>query len=92
MINSKYPSVQLTISNPSIEDLFKDILNEIKGFEYQITLNVLLSKYKENRDKEFASVYFNSTTKTVIHPKYGLDKSLQEISNRTDNWISEGFG
>ena len=41
IIDSKYPSVQLTISKPSIKDLFKDLLNEIKGFKYQITLKLL---------------------------------------------------
>ena len=50
----------------------------------------MLSKCKENRDTEFATVYFNSTTKTVISPKYGLKKSCQEVFNKIDNWISEG--
>ena len=44
MIHSKDLSVQLTISTPSIEDLFKDLLNEIKGFKHKILLKVLLSK------------------------------------------------
>ena len=34
VINSEDPSVQLTISRPSIKDLFKDLLPEIKGFKY----------------------------------------------------------
>ena len=67
-------------------------MNEIKGFKNQLTLKVLLSKYKENKDLEFAPVYFNSTTKTVIIPKYSLDKSFQEDFSRIDNWISEGSG
>lgn len=41
--------------------------------------NVLLSKYNKNTDKEFAPDYFNSTTKTVIGPKYGLDKYFQKV-------------
>ena len=32
--DSKDPSVQLIISKPSIKDLFKDLLNENKGFKY----------------------------------------------------------
>ena len=71
--------------------MFKDILDEIKGFKYQITLKVLLSKYKENIDREFADVFFNSTTKIVINSKH-RDKSFQEIFNKIDNWISEGSG
>ena len=44
IIDSKNLSGQLTISKPSIEDLFKDLLNEIKGFKRKILLKVLLSK------------------------------------------------
>ena len=79
-------------SKPSIEYLFKDLLDEIKGFEYQITAKVLLRKYKENKDVEFAAVYVNSTTNTVINSKYDLDKSFQEILYRINNWINEGPG
>ena len=62
IIDPKDPSVQLTISKPSIEDLFKSFLSEIKGFKYQITLKVLLSKCKENVEREFEPFHFDSTT------------------------------
>ena len=65
----------------------------MEGFKYQITVATLLSKHKENEDKEYTPVYFNSATKTVINSdKYDLDKSLQEILYRIDNWINEGSG
>ena len=79
IIDSKDLLAQLEASKSSTEDLFKDLLDEIKGFKYQITVKVLLSKYKENGDIEFAPVYFNSATKTVINPEYMLDQSFQEI-------------
>ena len=72
--------------------MFKDFLGEIKGFKYQITLKNLLSKYKENTDRELAPLYFNSTTKTVINCNYMLDKSFQETFKRTDNCISKESG
>ena len=90
-IDSKDPFVQLAASKSSIKDLFEGLLHEIKGFKYQTTVKVLLSKHNENRDIEFAFVYFNFTTKTVINSdKYMLDKSFQEILYRVDNWINEG--
>ena len=49
IINSKDVSIQL-ISKSSIEDFFKDLLNEIKN---QITPNVSLSKYKKKKKKKF---------------------------------------
>ena len=35
-----------------IKNLLKDLLIEMKGFKYQITMKVLLSKQKENGDTE----------------------------------------
>ena len=34
------PLAQLEASKLSIKDLFKDLLNEMKGFKYQIPVNV----------------------------------------------------
>ena len=80
IINSKDPLVQLKASKSSIKDLFKHFLDEIKGFNYQITVKDLKKKKKkQNRDIEFAPVYFNSATKTVINLKYDLEKSFQEV-------------
>ena len=45
--------VQLEASKSSIKDLFNDLLNETKGFKYQITVKVLLKKYKPNEEIEF---------------------------------------
>ena len=84
--------VQLRASKLSIKDLFKDLLNEIKGFKYQITLAVFLSKIKTDGNAKYSPVFFNSSTKTVINNKYALDQLFQEILYRIDNWINEGSG
>ena len=86
------PLVQLQASKSSIKDLFKDLLNEMKGFKYQITVAVLLSKEKRNGDTEYSSVYFNYLTKTVINSEFSLDKSFQKKLFRIDNLINEGSG
>ena len=92
IIEKKDPIKQLEASKSSIKDLFSDLLNETKGFKYQITVKVLLKKYKLNGEIEFAPVYFNSTTKTVINHKFSLENAFQEILYRIDNWINEGSG
>ena len=63
IVDKKDLIVQLQASASSIKDLFNDLLNEIKGFKYQITVNVLLKKYRSNGKIEFPSVYFNSLAK-----------------------------
>ena len=88
----KDPIKQLEASKSGIKDLFSDILNETKGFKYQITLKVMWKKYKLNEEIEFRTVYLNSTTKTVINHKFSLENDFQEILYRIDNWINEGSG
>ena len=59
--------MQLETSKLSIKILFNDLLNELKGFNYQITVEVLLKKYKHNGEIESRPVFFNSVTKTVTN-------------------------
>ena len=68
--------------------MFNDLLNKIKDFKYQITVKVLLKKYKPNGEIELAPVYFNSSTKTITNHRYELDQSSQEILYRIDAWIN----
>ena len=67
--------------------MFSDILNETKGFQYQITLKVTLKKYKPDGK---IRIYFNATTKTVINQKFGLGNAFPEDLYLFDIWISEG--
>ena len=72
--------------------MFSDLLNETKGFKYQITVKVLLKKYNHNKEIEFAPVYFNSFTKTVLNHRFKLENSFQEILYMIDVWINNGSG
>ena len=92
IVDKKDLIVQLEASMSSIKDLFIDLLNETRGFKYQITVKGLLKIYKPNGEIEFTPVYFNSSTKTVINHKYKLNKSFQEILHIVDAWINRGPG
>ena len=92
IVDKKDLIVQLEATKSSVKDLFNDLLNETKGCKYQITVKVLLKKYKSNGEIEFAPVYFNSSTKTIINHRYKLDQSFQEILYRIDAWINRGSG
>ena len=72
--------------------MFNNLLNETKGFKYQITVKVLLKKYKHNGKIEFEPVYFNSLRKTVINHTFRLESSFQEILYMIDVWINNGSG
>ena len=87
----KDPIKQLEASKSIIKDLFSNILNETKGFKYQITLKVTLKRYKR-AEIEFSKVYFNSITKIVINHRLSLENAFQEILCRIDNGIRKGSG
>ena len=84
--------IQLKSSEISLKKLFKDLLIELKGFKYQITLTVLLSKAKSIDIIEYPTAYLNSLTKTVIGDKFYLDQCFNEIIFRLENWISYSSG
>ena len=44
IIEKKDPILQLKTSKLSIKNLFSNLLNEIKGFKYHITVKILLKK------------------------------------------------
>ena len=48
----------------------------MKGFKYQISVKMLISKEKENENREYSSVFFNSVTKTVINSECNLSRSF----------------
>ena len=75
LVEKKDPIKQLEASKSSIKDLLGDLLSETKGFKYHITLKVMLKKYKST-EIEFAPVYFNSTTKTVINHRFSLEDAF----------------
>ena len=79
IVKRKDPIVQLEAIKLSITNLFSDLLNETKGFKYQMTVEVLLKKYKHNGEIEFRPVYFNSVTRIVTNHIFRLEDSFQEI-------------
>ena len=92
IIEKKDPIVQLEANKLSIKNLYSSLLNELKGFKYQITVEVLLKKYKLNGEIEFRPVNFNSVTKIVTNQILRLEKSFQEILYMVDVWINNGSG
>ena len=94
IVDKKDPMIQLYSSKVHITELFGELLSEMKGFKYQITLFVTLKKGKLDGTVEYVAVYLNSFVKTVFNYDFdeSIDKSFSEILFRLDNWINEGSG
>ena len=70
--------------------MFSNFLNELKGFKYQTTVEILLKKYKLNGEIEFRSVYFNSVI--VTNHIFKLENYFEEILYMINVWINNGSG
>ena len=92
IIERKDLIVQLEASKADIKDLLSNLLNETKAFKCQITVKVLLKKYKLNGEIEFAPVSLNSSTKTVINNRFKLENSVQEMLYMINIWTNYGSG
>ena len=91
--DKKDPVVPLEASKLKvIKKLFSNLLNEIKSFKYQITVEVLFKEYKHNEEIEFRPIYFNSVTKAVTNHIFKLENSFEEILYMIDIWINNGSG
>ena len=73
IIDSKDSSIQLKASKSSINKLFKDLLDEIKGYKYQIIAKFLLSQHKDNIPN---IIFINFSKKVCIGLITGLMKDL----------------
>ena len=92
--DEKDPLVQLQKSRKAIENLFKNLLVQTKGFKFVETLQVKFVKHSNNK-KVLKNGYFNSTTDLIINEtdiKLSLQASQQQILNKIAQWISEGSG
>ena len=81
--------VQLEAKKLCIKNLFGDLLNETRGFKYQIIVKIV-KKYIPNGKNKLAPVYFNSWRKTVINDRFKLEELFQKILYMIDSCINEG--
>ena len=72
--------------------MFSELLNKIKDFKYQTTVEVLLEKYEHNGEIEFRPAYFKSVTKAVTNHIFKLEKSFEQILYMVDVWINNSSG
>ena len=74
---------QLNITKLHVKDLLKDFLAEMRGFKYQITLQIAFRKEIENSETKYSPpISYNSNTQAVIRNSSvtgSLETSFQRI-------------
>ena len=94
IVHSYDPSVQLNNTKKAIFDLLMKLLKAKRGFKFNATLNVRLSKRTEN-GMIYREPYFNAGPYTVINSDQiseSIDNAIEIILELIAGWLSEGSG
>ena len=94
IVHSYDPSVQLNNTKKAIFDLLMKLLKAKRGFKFNATLNVRLSKRTEN-GVIYQEPYFNAGPFTVINSDQiseSIDNAIEIILELIAGWLSEGSG
>ena len=87
-------SLQLNNTKKEIFKLLKKLLKDKRGFKFNATLNVRLSKRTEN-GVIYREPYFNAGPFTVINSDQiseSIDNAIEKILELIAGWLSEGSG
>ena len=94
IVNVYDASAQLYDTKASIGELFRSILESKKGFKFNMTLQIRLSK-RTGDGKTYREPYFNSDAFTVTNTEgitQNIDTAIEKILNTLAKWLSEGSG
>ena len=94
IVNSYDPSIQLSSTKRAIFDLLMGKLKDKRGFKYNTTLRVRLSKLTEN-EPIYREPYFNAGPFTVtnrVDIEESINNGIERILELIAVWLSEGSG
>ena len=87
-------SDSLFLATSSINDLFRDLLKEKRGFKYNLKTSVTLKRWNNatnSYDIITRHLRINDPI-TVINQRFNLNSAYEELKHKLDIWTGEGSG
>ena len=86
-------SDSLFLAKSSINDLFKDLLQEKRRFKYILLALITLKRWNNAVNRYYVeTIYLRSEAITVTNQRFNLDKAYEELKNKLDIQIGQGSG
>ena len=83
----------LFLAKRSINDLFRDLLREKRGFKYNLGAVITLRRWNNATNSyDIETIRLKATTITVINQIFNLNSAYKELKHRLDIWTGEGSG
>ena len=81
----------LFLAKSSINDFFKDLLQEKRGFKYLATITLKRWNNAVNR-YDIETIYLRSEAITVTNQRFNLNSAYEEIKHKLHIWTGQGSG
>ena len=83
----------LFLAKISINDLFRDLLREKRGFKYNLGAVITLRRWNNATNSyDIETIRLKATTITLINQIFNLNSAYKELKHRLDIWTGEGSG
>ena len=93
VIDSKNLDDWLFLAERSINDFFKDLLEEKRGFKYILSTRVTFKKWNNATNTyDIDTIYRNSDPITVTNQRFDLNSTYETLKHRVEFYSNEGSG
>ena len=93
VIDNKSLDDSLFLAKKSINDLFRDLLREKRGFKYNLEAVITLKRWNNATNTyDIATKHIKAKAITVINQRFNLNSAYEELKHRLDIWTGEGSG
>ena len=83
----------LFLAKRSINDLFKDLLREKRGFKYNLLTEITLKRWNNATNSyDIITHHIKTNAITVTNQRFNLNSAYEELKHRLDIWTGEGSG
>ena len=83
----------LFLAKSSINDLFRDLLREKRGFKYNLGATITLKRWNNAANSyDIATIPLKAKAIKVIKQRFNLNSAYEELKHTLDIWACEGFG
>ena len=83
----------LFLAKRSINDFFRDLLREKRGFKYNLGAKITLKKWNNATNSYYiTAIPLKAKAITVINQRFNLNSAYEELKHRLDIWTGEGSG
>ena len=85
--------IYLFLAKRSINDFFRDLLREKRGFKYNLGAKITLKKWNNATNSCYiTTIRLKAKAITVINQRFNLNSAYEELKPILDIWTGEGSG